>query len=95
VEDPGLISFLKSLISPMVSHTRLRHQAPSNKNTMQTFIDADFVGRTLYVSTNAKEVAEGLFPVCIHIVKNKKYLTTLLKDLELKGETISSMVWER
>jgi hypothetical protein len=78
-----------------MSQTLSRHRAPPNKNTMQTFIDADFVGRTLYVSTNARQVAEGLFPVCIHIVKNKKYLTSLLKDLELKGETIASMVWGR
>jgi hypothetical protein len=78
-----------------MSQTFSRHQASPNKNTMQTFTDADFVGRTLYVSTNARQVAEGLFPVCIHIVKNKKYLTTLLKDLELKGETVASMVWGR
>jgi hypothetical protein len=53
----------------------------------------DFVGRTLYVSTNSRQVARGLIPVCIHIVKNKKNLDRLLKELELKGETISSMKW--
>ena len=62
---------------------------------MQTFTDADFIGRTLYVSTNSRQVAGGLIPVCIHIVKNKKKLRDLLKELELEGETVASMVWGR
>jgi len=60
---------------------------------MNTFTDSDFIGRTLYVSTNARQVARGLIPVCIHIVKTKKNLDRLLKDLELKGETVASMKW--
>ncbi len=60
---------------------------------MQTFTDADFVGRTLYVFTNPMQVAGGLIPVCIHIVKNKTKLQDLLNELELEGKTVASMVW--
>jgi len=64
-----------------------------NTHTMQTFTDSDFIDRTLYVSTNPRQVAGGLIPVCIHIVKNKTKLQNLLNELELKGETVASMVW--
>ena len=60
---------------------------------MNTFTDSDFVGRTLYVSTNSRQGTRGLIPVCIHIVQNKKKLDSLLKELELEGETIESMKW--
>jgi hypothetical protein len=60
---------------------------------MQTFTDSDFIDRTLYVSTNSRQVVGGLIPVCIHIVKNKTKLQDLLNELELKGETVASMVW--
>jgi hypothetical protein len=60
---------------------------------MQTFTDSDFIGRTLYVSTNSRQVAGGLIPVCIHIVKNKTKLQDLLNELELKGETVVYMAW--
>jgi len=60
---------------------------------MQTFTDADFVDQTLYVYTNPRQVAEGLIPVSIRIVKNKTKLQNLLNELELKGETVASMVW--
>ncbi len=66
-----------------------------NTHTMQTFTDADFIGRTLYVSTNPRQVARGLIPVCIHIVQNKKKLQDVLKEIELDGETVASMVWGR
>ena len=65
------------------------------QNTMQTFTDADFNGRTLYVSTNPRQVARGLIPVCIRIVQNKKKLQDVLKEIELEGETVASMVWGR
>jgi hypothetical protein len=60
---------------------------------MQAFTDADFVGQTLYVYTNPRQVAGGLIPVCIRIVKNKKKLQDVLKEIELEGETVASMVW--
>jgi len=60
---------------------------------MQAFTDADFVGQTLYVYTNPRQVAEGLIPVSIRIVKNKTKLQNLLNKLELEGETVASMVW--
>ena len=62
---------------------------------MQNFTDADFDGRTLYVSTSPRQVARGLIPVCIHIVQNKKKLQDVLKEIELGGETVASMVWGR
>ena len=62
---------------------------------MQTFTDADFVGQTLYVYTNPRQVVGGLIPVCIHIVHNKTKLQNLLNKLELEGETVASMVWGR
>jgi hypothetical protein len=62
---------------------------------MNTFTDGDFIGRALYVSTNSRQVAGCLIPVCIHMVKNKKNLERLLKDLELEGETVASMQWGR
>jgi hypothetical protein len=60
---------------------------------MDCITDIDFVGQTLYVSTNSRQVKNGLIPVCIHIVKNKKKLNSLLEELELKGETVASMQW--
>jgi hypothetical protein len=60
---------------------------------MNTFTDSDFIGRTLYVSTNSKQVKNGLIPVCIHMVKNKKELNRLLKELELEGTTVAAIQW--
>ncbi len=60
---------------------------------MQTFTDSDFIDRTLYVYINPRQVAGGLIPVRIHIVKNKTKLQNLLNELELKGETVVYMAW--
>jgi len=60
---------------------------------MNTFTDSVFIGRTLYVSTNSKQVKNGLIPVIIHMVKNKEELNRLLKELELEGTTIAAIQW--
>jgi hypothetical protein len=60
---------------------------------MDCITDIDFVGQTLYVSTNSRQVKNGLIPVCIHMVKNKKELNRLLKELELEGTTVAAIQW--
>jgi hypothetical protein len=78
---------------PNVIQFEIRLMIKDSDTQMDCITDIDFVGQTLYVSTNSKQVKNGLIPVCIHIVKNKKELNSLLEELELKGETVASMQW--